>query len=80
MDQIIMGLIQTIIFLALAFFFVYKYSDVRTKTTHFECPACGLAFKLSKLSFAFALKKGFYLRLVTCPACGYRGWMEIIKD
>jgi RNase P subunit RPR2 len=81
MNQVIFGLIQTIIILALAFIFVYKYSDIYTKTTHFVCPLCGCCFKLSKLNFALALKTGFFNeRIVTCPTCGYKGRMPIVKD
>lgn len=77
----IAGLIQTIVIFVLGFIFVYKYSDIRTKTTHFVCPRCGCSFKLSKLSFAFALKTGlFNERIVTCPDCGYRGRMPIVND
>ena len=79
--NIIIGLFQTVMFLALAFVFVYKYADNYTKTTHFLCPLCGCRFKLSKLSFAFALKTGVpNERIVTCPKCGYKGKMPIIKD
>lgn len=76
----IAGLIQTLILMGLIFILAYKYSDIRTKNTHFECPVCCSAFKLSKLSFSFALKKNFYERMVTCPVCGYKGWMQIISD
>lgn len=76
----IFGILQTILILVLGFLFVFKFSDIRTKTTHFECPQCSSAFKLSRLQFAFALKRNFYERLVTCPVCGYRDWMPIIND
>ena len=68
------------IIMALIFILVYKYVDIQTKNTHFVCPSCHSIFKLSKTSFAFALKKNNYKRMVTCPVCGYKGWMEIIKD
>jgi hypothetical protein len=83
MDQVnpIVGLIQTIIVLVLAFLFVYKYSDIRTKTTHFVCPRCGCCFKLSKLRFALALKTGHLNeRIVLCPVCGYKGRMPMVND
>jgi transcription elongation factor Elf1 len=76
----ILGLIQTLIIIALVFILVYKYIDIKTKNTHFECPHCRSSFKLSKSSFALALKKNSYERMVTCLVCGYKGWMEIIKD
>ena len=77
----IFGLIQTILIIILAFLFVYKYTDIRTKTTHFVCPRCGTCFKLSRWAFAFALKTGFVNeRIATCPVCGYRGRMPIVND
>ena len=76
----VLGLIQTLIIMALVFILAYKYVDVRTKNTHFECPHCYSSFKLSKSSFALAFKKNSYERMVTCPVCGYKGWMEMIKD
>lgn len=76
----IANLIQTIFIMSLIFVLAYKYSDIRTKTTHFECPLCGSAFKLSKLNFAFALKKNLNERMVTCPVCGHKDWMQIIYD
>ena len=74
------GLIQTLIIIVLIFILAYKFVDVQTKNTHFECPHCRLSFKLSKSSFALAFKKNSYERMVTCPVCGYKGWMQIIKD
>ncbi len=53
----ILGLIQTLIIMALIFILAYKYVDIRTKNTHFECPHCRSSFKLSKSSFALAFKK-----------------------
>jgi C4-type Zn-finger protein len=77
----IVGLIQTILVIVLAFIFVYKYSDIRTKNSHFVCPRCGSCFKLSKLAFALAFKTGFINeRIVTCPICGYKGRMPIVND
>jgi DNA-directed RNA polymerase subunit RPC12/RpoP len=77
----IFGLIQSLLVIILAFIFVYKYADIRTKTTHFVCPICRSSFKLSKLSFAIALKTGIMNeRIVTCPVCGYKGKMPIVKD
>ncbi|RAV15572.1 hypothetical protein DQG23_29780 [Paenibacillus contaminans] len=79
--NLVVSLIQIFLPLVLAFLFVYKYVDIRTKTTHFVCPLCRSRFKLSKSQFAFALKTGaLNERVVTCPACGYKGRMPIIKD
>jgi uncharacterized Zn-finger protein len=77
----ILGLLQTIVVIALMIFFVYKYADIRTRATHFVCPLCHSRFKLSKFNFAFALKTGVYNeRIVTCPVCGYKGRMTIRND
>ena len=76
----LLGLIQTLIIMALIFILAYKFVDVQTKNTHFECPNCRSSFKLSKSSFALGLKKNSYERMVTCPVCGFKGWMQIIKD
>lgn len=77
----ILGLLQTIIIVAFMFFFIYKYSDIRTKNTHFVCPCCHSYFKLTKFNFAFALKTGvFNERIVTCPVCGYKGRMTFVND
>jgi DNA-directed RNA polymerase subunit RPC12/RpoP len=81
MNQFIAGLFQSILILILAFVFVYKYSDIRTRTTHFVCPHCSSRFKLSKLNFAIAFKTGkANERLVTCPVCGHRDRMSILND
>ncbi|RDW21609.1 hypothetical protein [Oceanobacillus chungangensis] len=80
-ENIIVGLLQTAVIVVLAYLFLYKYADIWTKTTHFICPHCGNRFKLSKLSFALALKTGVRNeRIVTCPVCGYKGRMPIEKD
>ncbi|WEG14457.1 hypothetical protein PU629_08915 [Pullulanibacillus sp. KACC 23026] len=76
----IVGLIQTLILMALIFVLCYKYINIRTSNTHFECPVCGSSFKLSKINFAFALKKNLDERMVTCPVCDYKGWMQIMND
>ena len=36
----LLGLIQTLIIMALVFILAYKYVDIQTKNTHFECPHC----------------------------------------
>ncbi|ACT02675.1 hypothetical protein [Paenibacillus sp. JDR-2] len=80
-DNPVVILIQIVVPLALTFLLAYKYIDFRTKTTHFVCPACRSSFKLSKKDFAFALKTGAVNeRIVTCPVCGYKGSMPIVKD
>jgi C4-type Zn-finger protein len=76
----IFGLIQTLVIMALVFILAYKYVDIQTKNTHFECPHCRSSFKLSKSRFALAFKKNLYTRMVTCPVCGFKGWMHLIKD
>lgn len=51
----------------------------RAKTTHFECPVCGCAFKVSVSTYMVA----FHMlgkRDVTCPNCGYRGLLPPIND
>ena len=79
--NIITGLLTTVIALVLSYLIIYKYTINYTNTTHFVCPYCRSAFKLSKVSFAFALKTGTpNERIVTCPACGYKGKMPLIKD
>jgi len=79
--NMIIGLSTTVIALVLSFLFIYKYADYYTNKTHFVCPYCRSSFKLSKLSFALALKTGVpNERIVTCPACGCRGRMPLIKD
>lgn len=74
-------LIQIFLPLILVYLLVYKYVDMMTKTTHFACPLCRSSFKLSKWKFAGSLKTGVLNeRVVTCPACGYKGRMSMIKD
>lgn len=80
-DHPVFALLQIVLPLALASLLVYLYTDYRTKTTHFVCPLCRNGFKLSKFQFAFAMKTGrFDERIVTCPVCGYRGRMPLVKD
>lgn len=78
--SLILQLLQTLIIMTFVFILAYKYVDIQTKNTHFECPHCRSSFKLSKSSFALALKRNIYERMVTCPVCGYKGWMQIIRD
>lgn len=74
-------LLQIVVPLAVIILLTYKYIDYCTKSTHFVCPACRSRFKLSKKDFAFALKTGVInQRIVTCPVCGYKGSMPIVKD
>ncbi|GLX66823.1 hypothetical protein [Paenibacillus glycanilyticus] len=81
MNQDSFILIQIVVPMALVFLLVYKYIDVRTKTTHFVCPACRSRFKLSKKEFAFARKTGVINeRVATCPVCNYKGSMPFMKD
>lgn len=51
----------------------------RSKTTHFECPSCGSAFKTSGLRFALA-PHIFNRRYVKCPNCNYSAMMDVIND
>lgn len=79
--DIFIGLLTTAVALALLSFVGYKYTEYYTDTTHFVCPNCRSAFKLSKASFILALKTGVPdERIVSCPVCGYRGRMPLIKD
>lgn len=78
--SLILQLLQTLIIMTFVFILAYKYVDIQTKNTHFECPHCRSSFKLSKSSFTLALKRNIYERMVTCPVCGYKGWMQIIRD
>ncbi|MEG0268013.1 MAG: hypothetical protein RR548_06145 [Carnobacterium sp.] len=79
--DIIIGLLTTAIALVFMYLMIKKYTDTYTSTTHFICPNCGSSFKLSKISFALALKTGIPdERIVTCPFCGYKGRMPLIKD
>lgn len=71
----VVGLIASglVIVLVVAF---YAYL---ARITHFECPRCGCAFKLSNLPLLFTLHIGL-VSLVVCPACGYRGMMTPVRD
>ncbi|WP_313466758.1 hypothetical protein [Carnobacterium sp.] len=79
--DIIIGLLTTVIAVIVMYLMIKKYIDTYTNTTHFVCPNCGSHFKLSKINFLFALKTGTpNERVVTCPICGYRGRMPMVKD
>ncbi|MBD3920417.1 hypothetical protein H8B09_16770 [Paenibacillus sp. PR3] len=74
-------LIQIVLPIGVIFALVYKYVDFVTRTTHVVCPMCRSSFKLTKQAFAFSLKTGVMNeRVVTCPACGHRGGMPVMKD
>lgn len=79
--NIIIGLVTTFLAIFLSFIILYKYTENYIHTTHFACPYCRSTFKLSRVNFALALKTGISNeRIVTCPACGYRGKMPILED
>ncbi|MFX3617634.1 MAG: hypothetical protein ACE3JK_08900 [Sporolactobacillus sp.] len=49
------------------------------KGSHFECPVCGCAFKISVATYMVS----FHMmgkREVTCPSCGYRDFLSPIHD
>jgi Primosomal protein N'' (replication factor Y) - superfamily II helicase len=51
----------------------------RAKASHFECPVCGCAFKVSVATYLVS----FHMlgkREVTCPRCGYRDFLPPIRD
>ncbi|TGA97232.1 hypothetical protein E4665_12605 [Sporolactobacillus shoreae] len=51
----------------------------RAKISHFECPVCGCAFKVSVSTFMGS----FHMqgkREVTCPNCGFRSLLPPISD
>ena len=74
MNPIITQLFPIIVMLIALVFIVY-----RSKTTHFECPSCGCAFKQSIFSYALA-PHAFNRRYTTCPNCSYSGMMDVISD
>lgn len=46
---------------------------------HYRCPQCGERFKTSAVSTFMAARDGVDKRL-TCPNCGYFGYMEDHRD
>ena len=78
---IILGISTTVIVLIVMCIIIYQYANYYTSRTHFVCPCCGTAFKLSKVDFIVAFKTGVSgQRIVVCPKCGYQGRMSIMDD
>lgn len=75
------GLLTTVLIMGCMYFGISKYAEAYINSTHFICPYCRVCFKLSKIEFIFALKTGVPdERIVTCPLCGRRDKMPIVKD
>ncbi|MDD9150320.1 MULTISPECIES: hypothetical protein [unclassified Sporolactobacillus] len=51
----------------------------RAKHSHFECPECGCAFKIPVAAYMVSFH-AMGKREVTCPGCGYRGFLPPISD
>ncbi len=52
--QIVLGIGTTILAILLSVWMADKYAKSFVDSTHFVCPYCQTAFKLSKLDFMFA--------------------------
>lgn len=50
------------------------------KTRHYQCPHCGHRFKPGGLTAYFSKRENVTDRLLFCPRCGYRNFMENIDD
>ncbi|MCL2493306.1 MAG: hypothetical protein FWF33_04610 [Clostridiales bacterium] len=48
----------------------------RGANSHFICPKCGNDFQVTGAKYAFS-PKTFTSHDVTCPKCGYHGFMEV---
>ena len=56
--------------------FQYRYFF---KHEHFKCPNCGYEFKPKVLKMLFSVNEGTG-KMITCPKCNKRDYMESIKD
>ena len=50
------------------------------KKRHYKCPHCGHRSKPGGLTAYFSKKENVTDRLLTCPRCGYKNFMENIDD
>ena len=48
----------------------------RGASSHFICPSCGCDFQVKGAKYLFS-PKTFTSHYVTCPQCGYRGFMDV---
>lgn len=60
-------------------FSMISYSRIQKKR-HFKCPECGHCHKPGGLAAFFSPKQNVTDRLLFCPRCGRRGYMENIED
>ncbi|MEI6102158.1 MAG: hypothetical protein WCP73_09985 [Eubacteriales bacterium] len=50
------------------------------KKRHYKCPECGHCFKPGGFVAFFSRRQNVTDRLLDCPRCGYRSYMENIDD
>lgn len=50
---------------------------IRMKGSHFICPKCGFDFQVIGIKYLLS-PKTFTRHYVTCPRCGYKGFMKIL--
>ena len=51
------------------------FASVRGSNSHFICPQCGCNFQVKGVKYLFS-PKTFSSHYVTCPKCGYSGYMD----
>jgi len=52
------------------------FSRTRGANSHFVCPKCGCDFQVKGAKYLFS-PKTFKSHYVTCPKCGYQGYMDV---
>lgn len=75
--QLVIQHIPMIVFIVAAI--VMMIIGRQAQKTHFDCPVCGCAFKVSWGTYLTA----FHMlgkRKVNCPNCGYHGMLSPIND
>ena len=73
-----------IIYIFLGTFGIFIFSIISfcriQKKRHFKCPHCGHRFKPGCAEAFFSRRENITDRLLTCPRCQTRAYMENIED
>ena len=73
-----------IIYIFLATFGIFIFSMIAfcrlQRKRHYKCSNCGYSFKPGGLTAFFAKRENVTDRLLFCPRCGYKCFMQNIED
>lgn len=76
--------IAVIVYIFIATFGIFVFSMISfsriQKKRHYKCPHCGYRYKPGSMTAFFSKRENVTDRLLECPRCGQRNFMENIDD